>query len=91
MLNVVAQQMLPYLLPPDTTPFWVINTTGVRKKGRHPVGVSRQYCGEIGKQDNCQVAVRLSVATEQVNLSVAWRLYLPTSWTNDPARWRARR
>lgn len=88
MLNGVAQQVLPYLLSPDTTPFWIIDDTGIRKKGRHSVGVSRQYCGEIGKQDNCQVAVSLSVATEQASLPVAWRLYLPTSWTNDPARCR---
>tara|TARA_R110000796_G_scaffold10751_1_gene35955 strand:+ start:2754 stop:3251 length:498 start_codon:yes stop_codon:yes gene_type:complete len=88
MLNGVAQQVLPYLLPSDTTPVWIIDDTGIRKKGRHSVGVSRQYCGEIGKQDNCQVAVRLSVATEQASLPVAWRLYLPTSWTDNPARCR---
>ena len=76
------------LATPDTTPFWIIDDTGIRKKGRHSVGVSRQYCSEIGKQDNCQVAVSLSVATEQASLPVAWRLYLPTSWTNDPARCR---
>lgn len=88
MLNGVAQQVLPYLLPPDTTPFWIIDDTGIRKKGRHSVGVSRHYCGEIGKQDNCQVAVSLSVATGKASLPVAWRLYLPTSWIDDPARCR---
>ncbi|WP_423841372.1 transposase [Vreelandella glaciei] len=76
MLNAVAQQVLPYLLPPDTTSLWIIDDTSIRKKGRHSVGVSHQYCGEIGKQDNCQVADSLSMAIEQASLPVAWRLYL---------------
>ena len=87
LLTGVAQWVLPHLLP-GTTPFWIIDDTSFRKKGRHSVGVSRQYCGEIGKQDNCQVAVSLSVATERASLPVAWRLYVPRSWTDDPARCR---
>lgn len=85
LLMGVAQWVLPHLLP-GITPYWIIDDTSVRKKGRHSVGVSRQYCGEIGKQDNCQVAVSLSVATERASLPVAWRLYLPKSWADDPAR-----
>lgn len=87
LLTGVAQWVLPHLLP-GTTPYWIIDDTSIRKKGRHSVGVSRQYCGEIGKQDNCQVAVSLSIATEKASLPVAWRLYLPTSWTDDPDRCR---
>ena len=56
------------------------------KKGPHSVSVSRQYCGQVGKQDNCQVAVSLSVATHQASLPVAFRLYLPEAWAGDPAR-----
>jgi len=48
--------------------------------------VARQYCGQLGKQDNCQVAVSLSVATHQGSLPVAYRLYLPKDWADDPAR-----
>jgi SRSO17 transposase len=50
------------------------------------VGVTRQYCGQLGKQDNCQVAVSLSVANDHASLPIAYRLFLPEVWANDPAR-----
>jgi SRSO17 transposase len=50
------------------------------------VGVARQYCGELGKQDNCQIAVTLSVATHHASLPVAYRLYLPKEWITDRPR-----
>jgi SRSO17 transposase len=50
---------------------WLVDDTGFPKKGRHPVGVARQYCGEIGKPGNCQVAVSLSVANDQASLPIA--------------------
>ncbi|MBX9590431.1 MAG: IS701 family transposase, partial [Hyphomonadaceae bacterium] len=65
---------------------WIIDDTGIPKKGKHSVGVARQYCGELGKQDNCQVAVTLSVASDLANLPIALRLYLPEPWANDKAR-----
>jgi len=49
---------------------WIIDDTGFPKKGRHSVGVGRQYCGQLGKQENCQVAVSLSVANDQASLPV---------------------
>ena len=64
---------------------WIIDDTGFPKKGKHSVGVSRQYCGQLGKQDNCQVAVSLSIANEKASLPIAWRLYLPDHWAQDPA------
>jgi SRSO17 transposase len=60
-----------------------VDDTGFPKKGTHSVGVSRQYCGQVGKQENCQVAVSLSVAGDHVSLPIAWRLYLPESWAKD--------
>jgi SRSO17 transposase len=63
---------------------WIIDDTGFPKKGRHSVGVARQYCGQLGKQDNCQVAVSLSIANEKASLPIAWRLYLPEPWAQDP-------
>ena len=62
---------------------WIIDDTGFPKKGRHSVGVTRQYCGQLGKQDNCQVAVTLSLANRDASLPVAYRLYLPEDWAKD--------
>lgn len=66
--------------------FWIVDDTGFPKKGEHSVGVARQYCGQLGKQDNCQVAVSISLATETASLPVAYRLYLPKQWAGDRAR-----
>lgn len=65
---------------------WIVDDTGFPKKGKHSVGVARQYCGQLGKQDNCQVAVSLSIANESASLPVAWQLYLPEIWADDPER-----
>src|ERR1700681_2884915 len=65
---------------------WIIDDTGFPKKGRHSVGVARQYCGQLGKQDNCQAVVSLSVSNHHTSLPIAHRLYLPESWTNDLER-----
>ena len=65
---------------------WIVDDTGFPKKGRHSVGVSRQYCGQLGKQDNCQVAVSLSLASHRGSLPIAFRLYLPEEWAVDKAR-----
>jgi SRSO17 transposase len=50
------------------------------------VGVARQYCGQVGKQKNCRVAVSLSLSTMKASLPICWRLYLPEPWTRDKAR-----
>jgi SRSO17 transposase len=65
---------------------WVVDDTGFVKKGTHSVGVARQYCGQVGKQENCRVAVSLSVSTATASLPVAWRLYLPETWAQDAER-----
>jgi len=65
---------------------WIIDDTGFPKQGRHSVGVARQYCGQLGKQDNCQVAVSLSLANHHASLPVAYRLYLPQDWAEDRDR-----
>ena len=65
---------------------WIVDDTGFPKKGKHSVGVARQYCGQLGKQDNCQVAVSLSIANDHASLPIKYQLYLPQSWANDEAR-----
>jgi SRSO17 transposase len=65
---------------------WVVDDTGSPEKGRHSVGVARQYCGVLGKQENCQVAVSVSVAHECASIPVACRLYLPEAWARDRRR-----
>jgi hypothetical protein len=66
--------------------YWIVDDTGVPKKGQHSVGVARQYCGQLGKNENCQVAVSLSLASQQGSIPIAWQLYLPKEWTEDKAR-----
>ena len=70
---------------------WVIDDTAFPKKGNHSVGVCHQYCGVLGKQENCQVAVTISLANDTMSVPAAYRLYLPESWANDARRRRAAR
>jgi SRSO17 transposase len=72
--------------PPEAI---LIDDTGHPKKGKHSVGVARQYCGQLGKQDNCQVAVSVSLANENFSLPVRYQLYLPQSWADDADRRKA--
>ena len=65
---------------------WIVDDTGFAKKGTHSVGVARQYCGRLGKQDNCQIAVTLSIANHAASLPIAYRLYLPEAWAKDAER-----
>ena len=86
MLSQVRSQVLPAMQNNGPVVAWIVDDTGFPKKGSHSVGVARQYCGQVGKQDNCQVAVSLSVSTWSSSLPIAWRLYLPEVWANDSAR-----
>jgi SRSO17 transposase len=86
MLAAVRSQVLPVIQQHGAINAWIIDDTGFPKKGTHSVGVARQYCGQLGKQDNCQVAVSLSVANDHASLPIAYQLYLPQAWADDPAR-----
>jgi SRSO17 transposase len=85
-LAKVREMVLPAIERHGPIEAWIIDDTGFPKKGTHSVGVARQYCGQLGKQDNCQVAVSLSVANRHASLPVAYRLYLPEAWASDAAR-----
>jgi SRSO17 transposase len=76
-LDVVRARVLPAIERHGPVQAWIVDDTGFPKKGKHSVGVARQYCGQLGKQDNCQVAVTLSLANDHASLPVACRLYLP--------------
>ena len=65
---------------------WLVDDTGFPKKGQHSVGVAHQYCGALGKQANCQVAVTVTLANEAVSVPAAYQLYLPESWARDAKR-----
>jgi SRSO17 transposase len=85
-LAKVRAMVLPEIERHGAIEAWIIDDTGFPKKGRHSVGVARQYCGQLGKEDNCQVAVSLSLANSHASLPVAYRLYLPQDWANDGER-----
>src|ERR671911_1953942 len=85
-LSRIQELILPIIEGSGAVEAWIIDDTGFPKKGRHSVGVARQYCGQLGKKDNCQVAVSLSLANAEGSLPVAYRLYLPQSWASDEAR-----
>src|SRR3954451_7030375 len=85
-LTAVRGHVLPAIEAHGPIRSWIVDDTGLPKKGKLSVGVARQYCGQLGKQDNCQVAVTLSIANEHASLPIAYRLYLPEAWAADPAR-----
>jgi SRSO17 transposase len=85
MLLRVAQWIVPAMDFSDGG-WWIVDDTGFPKQGQHSVGVARQYCGMLGKQDNCQVAVSVTLACQVGSLPVAWQLYLPKEWAEDLPR-----
>jgi SRSO17 transposase len=86
LLAEVRDQVLPAMQMESPIVAWIVDDTGIPKKGKHSVGVTRQYCGQLGKQDNCQVAVSLSVATWNSSLPINYQLYLPEDWAKDSER-----
>jgi SRSO17 transposase len=86
LLAQVRNYVLPAMEKHGAMVAWIVDDTGFPKKGKHSVGVARQYCGQVGKQDNCRVAVSLSVATWSSSLPIAYRLYLPKEWVEDGER-----
>jgi len=85
-LAKVRDLVLPAIEKDGPIEAWIIDDTSFPKQGRHSVGVQHQYCGQLGKQANCQVTVSLSIANHSASLPVAYRLYLPQDWSKDRAR-----
>jgi SRSO17 transposase len=86
LLEQVRSQVLPAMQKQGPMVAWIVDDTGFPKKGKHSVGVTRQYCGQVGKQENCRIAVSLSLATWGSSLPIAYRLYLPKEWAEDAER-----
>src|SRR5499433_2134897 len=89
MLRVARDWVLGPLVRHGPVAAWIVDDTAFPKKGQHSVGVARQYCGVLGKQENCQVAVSVSLAHERASVPVAYRLYVPEAWAKDRRRRRA--
>ena len=87
-LAKVREMVLPAVERHGPIEAWIIDDTGFPKQGKHSVGVTTQYCGKLGREGNCQVAVTLSVANHHASLPIAHRLYLPHVWADDRARCR---
>ena len=86
LLQAVRQYVLPQMTGRHPISAWVVDDNGFPKKGKHSVGVAQQSCGLIGKRDNCQATVNLSVGTESASLPIAYELYLPETWSEDRER-----
>ena len=89
--RVAARYALDAMTRRESVEAWILDDTGFLKQGSHSVGVQRQYTGSAGKITNCQIGVSLSIATRTEHLPVDFELYLPESWTQDPARRREAR
>jgi SRSO17 transposase len=77
LLGRALDRVLPAMLQQGSVVAWMVDDTGFPKRGNGSVGVTRQYFRQVGKQDNCRIAVSLSLTTEAASMAIAFQLYLP--------------
>ena len=87
LLDELASQVARELGEPDGV--LVFDPSAFAKKGKHSVGVARQWCGRLGKKENCQVGVFLGYVSRKEHALVDMRLYLPVEWTKARRRCKA--
>lgn len=85
LLDKISQKT-DQMMPRDNIVSLIIDESGMVKKGEHSVGVAKQYCGNVGKIENCQVAVLGCLASGDFSMLIDSRLYLPESWANNSIR-----
>ncbi|WP_307021619.1 IS701 family transposase [Streptomyces canus] len=78
----IARRMVPRI-GPDA---WAVDDVSFPKDGRMSVAVAHQYCGALGKQANCQVAVSVHAVSDTASCPLQWRLFVPREWADDPVR-----
>lgn len=84
LISVLAQQVGQAIGESDGV--IVFDPSGFAKKGTKSVGVARQWCGRLGKLENCQVGIYLGYVSRRDHALVDFRLYLPKEWTQDRKR-----
>jgi SRSO17 transposase len=85
-MRAARDYALPALMAHGGVEATLVDDTGIPKQGESSVGVARQYCGQLGKVCNSQVAVSISLANQWASLPIAYDLYLPEKWASDPKR-----
>jgi len=86
LIDAVGKRAVELLSQDEVSGALILDESGIPKQGTESVGVARQYCGALGKVDNCQVGVFLAYSTPTKAILIDRRLYLPAEWTNDPKR-----
>ncbi|AEY85408.1 IS4 family transposase [Streptomyces hygroscopicus subsp. jinggangensis 5008] len=82
----VRRRIAERLVPRTGPDAWAIDDVSFPKDGRMSVGVAHQYCGALGKQANCQVAVSVHAVSDAASCPLDWRLFLPREWADDAVR-----
>src|SRR6266446_698482 len=83
---VFAEELVPSTAAWSIGTVGVIDESGFVKQGKHSVGVQRQYCGRVGKKENCQMGVFLVGVTPAGSALLEQQLYLPETWAADADR-----